>query len=447
VEQVGGVPGAAGSAAIVLHITRVRTLATAPFLAPPKEVAMLAEIYPRDHARFTSLPVLGPHLDGFVAWLRLQGYPHPPIRLRIRETPRLDAMLHRRRVRGLGVLSRTQFLEFAPQVALDDVYLSAAVRSLASYLDARGLFARPAATPHEQMVAAYRAYLGRVRGLADATATQHCSTASELLTFLGFDGDRAVLRRLGARQIETFVRAVGTRVSRASLQHTVARLRSFLRFLTSRNEIARGLDSSIDTPRLYRGERLPRSLPWESVQAFLAAIDRSTPKGRRDYAMFLLIATYGLRTSEIAGLHLDDFEWRAGRVRVSRPKIQAPIVLPLTEEVGAALFDYLRKARPDLPHREVFLRARAPAGPIGPKAVTSAFREWACRSALPIPYQGPHCLRHSLAVHLLRQGTSLKAIGDLLGHRSAESTCVYLRLHVDDLRDAALDLPREAAHE
>jgi integrase len=179
------------------------------------------------------------------------------------------------------------------------------------------------------------------------------------------------------------------------------------------------------------------------VRAFLGAIDRSTPKGRRDYAMFLLVATYGLRTCEVAALRLDHFEWRAARIRVPRPKAGTPIVLPLTEDVGAAVLDYLRHARPDLPHRALFLRVRAPAGPIKPTAVTNAFQTWSRRSAVPIPYQGPHCLRHSLAVHLLRQRTSLKAIGDLLGHRSAESTCVYLRLHVDDLRDAALDLPKE----
>ena len=116
----------------------------------------------------------------------------------------------------------------------------------------------------------------------------------------------------------------------------------------------------------------------------------------------------------------------------------------VTDPVGAALLDYLRHARPLLPFRELFLRVRAPAGPLAPTAVTEAFQGWTHRGRLPIPYQGPHCLRHSLAVHLLRKGASLKAIGDLLGHRGAESTCVYLRLHVEDLRDAALDLPSEA---
>jgi integrase len=192
---------------------------------------------------------------------------------------------------------------------------------------------------------------------------------------------------------------------------------------------------------------LPRALPWPTVLAFLNAIDRSTVVGRRDYAMFLLIATYGLRTSEVVALSLDDLEWRAQRIRVPRSKVGRPLILPLTKEVGAALVDYLQHGRPDLAHRQVFLRVRPPAGTLKPTAATEAFQNWTRRSGLPISFQGPHCLRHSLAMHLLRQGTPLKTIGDLLGHRSAESTCVYLRLHVDQLRDVALDLPIAAGME
>lgn len=306
------------------------------------------------------------------------------------------------------------------------------------------MLARREATPSEELVAAYRLHLDRVRGLAAKTRRLHSATAAALLAFLDFDHEPMRLRALGSPEVEAFVRATAARLGRDSLQHTVAHLRSFLRFLASRDEVARGLDASIDTPRLYRGERLPRAIPWESVQVFLGAIDHSTPSGRRDHAMFLLIATYGLRASEVAALRLDDIDWRGGRLRVPRPKIRTPLELPLTDEVGAALFDYVRHVRPDLPCREVFVRLRAPLGPIGSTTVSEAFRSCTGRAALPIPNQGPHCLRHSLAVHLLRQGTSLKAIGDLLGHRSAESTCVYLRLHVDDLRDAALALPKGA---
>jgi len=307
----------------------------------------------------------------------------------------------------------------------------------------RGGLAAAETKPRDELIGAYGAFLGRVRGLAESTLRQHCSTAAEFLEFFDYDHDPVRLRVLGPRQIESFVTAMGDRQSRASLQHTVAHLRSLLRFLTSRGDVVPGLDSSIDTPRLYRGEQLPRALAWETVQAFLAAINRSTPKGLRDYAMFLLIATYGLRASEVVALRLDDIEWRASRLCVPRPKAKTPLHLPLTEEVGAALLDYLRRARPALSRREVFLRARGPAGPLKPTAVTEAFQDWRRRGVLPIQQQGPHCLGHSLAVHLLRQGASLKAIGDLLGHRSAESTCIYLRLHVEDLRDAALALPQE----
>jgi site-specific recombinase XerD len=128
---------------------------------------------------------------------------------------------------------------------------------------------------------------------------------------------------------------------------------------------------------------------------------------------------------------------------VPRPKTKTPIDLPLTKEVGAAIATYLRRDRPRLPCREVFLRMRAPAGVLKPTAVTEAFQAWTRRGGLAIPFHGPHCLRHSLAVHLLRRGTSIKVIGDLLGHRSSEATCVYLRLAVDDLRDAALEVPAE----
>jgi site-specific recombinase XerD len=404
---------------------------------------MLNEMFPRVHTRYSSLPLFGSHVEGFVVWLGARGYPSLPIRLRVCALPRIDALLRRRGVCRVEDLTKEDFLRLAPADSQDDVYLAATVRSLADFFNQQGLLDRRVATPREDLRAAYRLHLARVRCLATSTLTQHDATLAEFLDFLSFDGDSSRLRALGSPQIESFVLSIGTRLSRASLQHSVSHLRSIIRFLSTRGLVDDGLDASIDTPRLYRGERLPRALSWETVRAFLSAIDRSTPMGTRDYAIFLLIATYGLRTSEIAALRLDDIEWRAGQMRVPRPKIESPLLLPLTAEIGGALIDYVRRSRPDLPHREVFLRVRAPGGPLRPTAITEAFQCWTRRSGLSIPYEGPHCLRHSLAVHLLRQGASLKAIGDLLGHRGAESTCVYLRLHLEDLRDAALDLPEE----
>lgn len=404
---------------------------------------MLKDLCPRAHTRLTSLPLLGPHAEEFAGWLQLQGYPPKPIRLRLRALHRVDELLRRRGVLRVEDLTASDILRLAPGDLQVDINLAAVVRSIARFLSAHGQLARQPATPQEELVAAYSNELDRLRGLARSTRTHHVATASELLAFVGYQGDTACLRALRGPDMDAFLRRVGPRLSRASLQHTVGHVRAFLRFLAARRLVAAGLDSQIDTPRLYRGERLPRSLPWAVVRALLTAIDRSTPMGTRDYAMFLLIATYGLRTCEVTSLRLDDIHWRTRRLNVPRSKTGAPLVLPLTEEVGAALIGYLRGARPDLPCREVFLRVRAPAGRLRPTAVTEAFQGWVRRSGLPIPYQGPHCLRHSLAVHLLREGTPLKTIGGILGHRSVESTCVYLRLHVEDLRGVSLDLPQE----
>jgi site-specific recombinase XerD len=161
--------------------------------------------------------------------------------------------------------------------------------------------------------------------------------------------------------------------------------------------------------------------------------------------MFALIATYGLRACEVVRLTLDAIDWRRGVVRVPARKTGTPLLLPLTDAAGTVLLRYLRHGRPASPHRELFLRGRAPAGVLKPTAVNEAFQKWIRRSGLPIRFQGPHCLRHAYAVHLLRRGVSLKALGDLLGHRSAESTCVYLRLATEDLRGVALSVPHVSA--
>lgn len=407
---------------------------------------MLDQIFPRVHRRYTSLPILGPILGSFATWLFQQGLPRIRVRQQIRTTRRIERELRRQGIRKLSEITRERLRACAPAYSWDDPELVATVRSLRRYLDKQGLL--PAADPPsriEALVTSYETYLREVRGLAPKTLSQHRWTAGRFLEHLGYVKDPSRLSTLATTDVETFVRSSGEQLSRSTLQHVVAHLRSFLRFLAAHGEVELGLETDIDTPRLYRGEQLPRALPWQTVRTFLVSIDRGSKCGVRDYAMFLLIATYGLRSSEIVNLTLDDIEWRAGRIRVPQSKTRASLFLPLTDAVGACLIQYLRHHRPLLPHRELFLRARAPAGVLKPTAVTEAFQAWTRRSGLDISFQGPHCLRHSYAVHLLRQGIALKTIGDLLGHRTAESTCVYLRLAIDDLRDVALPLPTALA--
>ena len=404
---------------------------------------MLKKLYPRVHRRYSSLPVLGPVLDGFVRFLVDRGYPQAPTRCHVRATRHVDARLQERGYSSIDGLTRSDLRSCAPPPgrSQDEPSVAAAVRLLEMHFDERGVFPPPDPPgPKAVLLADYVDYLEQVRGLATSTVSHHVSTVSELIAHLGLD-DTPCFADLSALDIEGFVCVVGQRVSRATLQHVVAQLRSFLRYLTTRGEAPVGLDTQIDTPRVYRGEKLPRSLPWETVQALLEAVDRTTPLGLRDYAMLALIATYGLRASEVVGLELEHVEWRARRLLVPQRKTTSPLLLPLTDAIGDSLTEYLRRGRPPGPYRAIFVRHRAPAGTLEPTAVGDVFQAWSRRSGLTIPFQGPHCLRHSYAVHLLRQGVSLKSIGDVLGHRNAESTCVYLRLAVEDLRTVPLDLP------
>ncbi|WP_173179229.1 site-specific integrase [Desulfosarcina ovata] len=402
------------------------------------------EIYPRFHQRYSSLPIFGSILEGYACWLIGKGYPKLRVRCHFQAARRLVFQLKDKEIHSLEELTRENLRACAPACSQDDADLAVFIRLIEQYLEAKGIFQVQPLTEIGNRLAAYRTYLEEVRGLAPSTVTQHTDTIAGFLEHLGYKRNYACLNALTGVDIESFVSRLGKRLSRASLQHSVAHLRAFLRFLGSRDEAPPGLDLQIDTPRVYRGERLPRTLSWNTVNNLLHSIDRSTIKGRRDYAMLLLMATYGLRSCEVVSLTLDDIQWRAGLIRIPQHKSANHLILPLTDEVGTGLVDYLQRGRPALPCREVFLRCRTPDGVLKPTAVTEAFQAWSRKSGLPIPFQGAHCIRHSYAVHLLRQGTPLKTIGDILGHRSAESTCVYLRLAIEDLRGVALPLPKES---
>lgn len=406
---------------------------------------MLESLFPRAHPRYTSLPILGGFLEGLCEWLHARGYPSDALRRRVGAAISLEVSLRRGGVRALGELTATALLCYVPPPRESgSLPKGALVRSLVLYLEEQGHLAQAQLTATEGRVADYGRYLECVRGLAASTVAMHCATTREFLLFLDHDLRPERLGCLQIADLDAFVAKVGRRLGRSRLVGVTSTLRSFVRFLAVSGEAPTGLDGQIESPRIWRGECLPTPLPWAQVGSLLRSIDRATRKGRRDYAMFLLIATYGLRTCEIAALELDDLEWAAGRICVPRPKVGTPLLLPLTDEVGAALLDYLLHGRSPATCRRVFLRVEAPLGPLGRGGVRDAFTTRARSAGISLPRRsGPHSLRHALALHLLREGTKLKTISDLLGHRSAEATGVYLRLDVDDLRDVALALPAD----
>lgn len=407
---------------------------------------MLNDLFPRKSARYSALPLLGPIADDFDTWLSGQGYRRGTRRQQARALVRIDRDLRRQGHRQWQSLRSAHLEACWSQYRRRDPDMAATVRGLLRFVQERSLLP-PVPAPVTRVTALaniYGAALEDLRGLAPVTIRQHATTAAHFLAHLDYQIAPERLAGLTTADVEAFVCETGKRLSRASLQHTVAQLRGFLRFLASHGLVRPDLDRQIDTPRVYRQEHLPRSLPWPTVRGLLQSIDRSTAQGLRDYTMLFLIATYGLRACEVVALTLDAIDWRGRRLHVPPRKTGTPLVLPLTDAVGTVLLRYLRRGRPSSPHRQLFLRQRAPAGVLKPTAVCEVFQKWVRRSGLPIPFQGPHCLRHSYAVALLRRGVGLKTLGDLLGHRTAESTCVYLRLATDDLREVALAVPRSA---
>jgi integrase/recombinase XerD len=407
---------------------------------------MLASLFPKSAHRYLSLPLFGPVVDDFDDWLLEQGYTRGSRRHCLFPTVvRMDQHLRRCGIERIKDLTPLTLQRCWKALQRHRPPAAGTVHVVERFLRVRGFLKSPLpndSNPTSLQLAAYCEYLREVRGFAPSTVHQHLHTAREFLAYREFDKDSKALATVNAGDLEGFVRKASRGVSRGTLQHTVAELRGFLRFLAVCGKAAPGLETQIDTPRLYRQEQLPRALPWDTVRAFLQSIPRTTPMGRRDYAMFFLIATYGLRASEVVALTLDDLHWRSTRIRIPQTKVRSAIDLPLTDEVASVLVDYLRHVQRPAGFRQLFLRVRAPIGTLKPTAVTEAFQGWSRRSGLKIPFQGVHCLRHSYAVFLLRRGTSLKTIGDLLGHRSPESTAVYLRLATEDLREVGLSVPQ-----
>ena len=405
---------------------------------------MLRSLLPKAHHKFSSLPLLGPIIEGFDDWLAASGYTPGSREFAIRMLPHVDADLRRRRARH--VASLTPAMLHACWRALIKTFPTNAgtVRSLARYLATAGIIGSDGTGTAERSASVvlseeYATHLRDVRGFAPSTVGHHRYASQCFLNHL--KTKKAPLGSIQPEHVEAYIKQAGKRLCRASLQHDIAALRGFLRFLATHGRAPTGLDRRIDTPRLYRLEQLPRALPWDTVMLLLRSIDTASAMGLRDYTMFLLIATYGLRASEVVSLSLDDIRWRQGILRIHQRKTSSPLELPLTNEVMAVMVKHLKRTPPPAPYRRVFLRMRAPIGLLKPTAVTEAFQAAARKSGLSIPYQGPHCLRHAYALHLLKNGTPLKTIGDILGHRTAESTSMYLRLATGDLREVPLAVP------
>jgi site-specific recombinase XerD len=218
--------------------------------------------------------------------------------------------------------------------------------------------------------------------------------------------------------------------------------RVFLRYLRWEGIVEVDLDRVVPTLPHWRLQSIPRHLPWAQVRTLIDSVDTSTPLGLRDRAVLLSIATLGLRNQEVRNLKLTEIHWRAGEIRLAETKSRRERALPLQQELGAALAEYVLHGRPRLGVPHVFVRHRAPLGPItSTHGIGDIVRRHLLRARIPAPSQGAHMLRHSLATRMVNQGVGVKQIADLLGHASIDSTAIYTKVDMRNLSAVALPFP------
>jgi len=293
------------------------------------------------------------------------------------------------------------------------------------------------ANPFQDRAPGFFEYLKEEKGLRDSTIQHyrhHLRRFAAYLDRIGLDD----VAHLSPSVLSGFIAEYGRRVDWSSLRNCCSEVRVLLRYLFREGVLPKDLSGVIEAPQSFRLSGIPRSISWEDVQRVLASVDRRTPMGKRDYAILLLLITYGLRGHEVAGMTLDHIDWNNNRLRIPERKAGHSTAYPLSTAVGEAVIDYLQHGRPQTKHRRVFLRSLAPIAPLGSAAVSDRAGHYLRRAGVKVPRPGAHTLRHTCVQRLVDADFPLKTIGDYVGHRSPSSTQIYSKVAIEALRQVAM---------
>ena len=298
-----------------------------------------------------------------------------------------------------------------------------------------------APSPLSPLLTAYCEYRRDHRGVAAATIDGEVEIAKDFLALLG--ARRKSAAATSVADIDAFVASLSERFSKKTVACSCSKLRAFLRFLRASGTLHRDLAALVESPRIRFADRPVRTLPWADVRRMFSKIGRDQRIGKRDFAMLLMMATYGFGAAEVLGLRLQDVNWAAGTIRALRPKTGVAIELPLLSPVARALATYLRSGRPPrIAAREIFVAHGMPHRPLTSGAIRHRIREYAGRAGVEGEVLGAHLLRHCHATRQIDGGANPKIVSDILGHRRPSSTSVYVRVALRRLRAAALPVPK-----
>jgi site-specific recombinase XerD len=395
--------------------------------------------------------VTGPlamYADGFRADLAGRGYAAGSADRNLRTLAHVSRWMDGRRL-SAGQLSAARVEEFLEARRREGYHHALSIRAvmpLVSYLRRAGVAAvLPEAGAGDalgQVVEEYRHYLVSERALTAAVVRRYTRLAREFLAACERQGDGPGLAGLSAAWVTDYVVAQCRGRTPGSAKFLVTGLRSVLGFLFLAGRIHCQLAGAVPMVAHWGAGSLPRALSQQAVAGLLASCDTATLGGRRDRAILVLLARLGLRAGEVAGLELDDLDWRAGEVLV-RGKGSRRERLPLPADVGQALVAYLHGGRPRVGCRKVFLRLNAPVEGLTVPAVTAVVYRACARAGLP--RAGAHRLRHSAASAMLAGGGTLTEVGQVLRHARLQTTAIYAKIDQAALRSLARPWPGGAA--
>jgi site-specific recombinase XerD len=382
---------------------------------------------------------MGPHVDGFQAWLLGRGYTPGTVRNMLKVVGQLGRWMTSvdLEVSGLNATAVEAFVASCRERGARRVPGMRSFSPLLDYLRSQRLLddEQPPWTPVEELMGDYRVWLVADRGLAAPTVLRYENLARRFLSERAAkDGERFVEDLTGAAVVG-FLLGESSRVSVGAAKGRVAELRSLLRFLYVKGLTAAALASAVPPVAGWRDVGVPPGLAATDVERLLDSCDPADPGGLRDLAILTLVARLGLRSAEVARLELGDLDWRAGEI-VVRGKARRQDRLPMPSDVGEALAAYLSQARPPSTIRGVFLARKAPMRAIRPDLVSDVTRRACDRAGLP--RVGAHRLRHALATEMLRRGATLVAVSQVLRHRDLATTAIYAKVDLGALRSVAL---------
>lgn len=294
---------------------------------------------------------------------------------------------------------------------------------------------------HQKILQTYQKNLEQVVGLSPKTCQDRFRDVRHFLKAVSVRRTSDLAKLTPVHMVD-YVSARSADYEPASLRNVASSVRDFLRFARQRGWTSQHLDLAV--PKIACGAQndLPAYLNGQQLKLLLASWDRGTAQGRRDLAIGLCLARLGMRAGEVAGLLLEDVNWRQATLRLNQSKNGSQAQLPLLAEVGEAMAGYLRAGRPVCTHRQVFLFDQPPR-PMNAKAVSQVIRCALDRCGIEVPRPGSHLLRHTLASHLVQNGASLKEVADVLRHRHLNSASVYAHLDLPNLRALAQPWPKE----